>query len=814
VDVVSLAPVPVASLRWRLGDGDWMQTLVCKLTIKLAPGTSLLAKRHDPIYEHDRFPDDGQSGGPYAPADLVPGKPCVDVTLVGAAYAPNGHPCESLVARLEIGSLDKSLTVESDDPFKSAPLSYRSPADNGAAAHGAVRIKPLAPGGALAPPNSWRLAGFGPVASHWPSRNALLRGSKPPSDLAKGDEVTLADDFDLQFFNAAPPDQQIDLIRPGDTLVLENLHPEHGTLRTHLPLVSPQAFVERPGGKRSELEMKIDSLWIDTTRCVATLTWRAQLSLTRLEEPGKIWLAVAGPGKRLSNDGLARLIRSLGGASDDDEPTSAGDPLGETQSMRRKARKSDEDTMTSVLSGEHTSAAKADEGTSEDALDPDGTIDGPGWLKPIRAKNSETGEMPSMRAQAALPPHFRRAPAATGANERGPLAGAAPLLRQPMPTQPGVGPFNSAVARSAAVSGGSGVPSSAAAARGAAGSKGTAGPKGAARPTDNAGPASIGAASSMAAASMAAASIGSPVSGRAPDSVWQPRPPNPLADTSSLPQKVEPKPESKAPARRRAPEDRQVVELLWFDAKATGKLRVRWPALCDELDFAPRDPKHDLPAAEGRSAREHHVHFGVLTEAASHDVATIGAILRDAISDGGRFTPPLVLLRGRLSFPFEHVEILRATAASVAPLAGDDKKLKEALQQVKEVLDTPLVSGSSETVANFTGHLRKVYSQAKRSLSLEYLDDMVERILLEQRRYQKRTLFGGTWLRGVFTPEGTKEQIPTYLPEELEKQLPMMVSFRARLIAEAHVKQDQYEAHPHALRIVTLGRILDLDNSA
>jgi len=270
-------------------------------------------------------------------------------------------------------------------------------------------------------------------------------------------------------------------------------------------------------------------------------------------------------------------------------------------------------------------------------------------------------------------------------------------------------------------------------------------------------------------------------------------------------EKTQPKPKAQRPTR-------ETVELLWFDEEATDRLRRRWPKLCDDLDFAPRDDRHDLSTSDPKRARDHHTHFGVLTEARATDRFSLVQELREAVSETGRFTPPLVVLRGQLRFPFEDVEILRATAASVAPIAGEDKKLKEALSQVKELVDTPLLAGSGETVRNFTNHLRKLFEQSRRALSLDYLDETVQRVLLEQRRYQKRTLFGADWIRALFTSKGdAKDQaIPCYLLELLDKQLPTMSHFETRLIAEAHVKQDQYESHPYALRVVALGRVVKI----
>jgi acyl-CoA hydrolase len=102
-------------------------------------------------------------------------------------------------------------------------------------------------------------------------------------------------------------------------------------------------------------------------------------------------------------------------------------------------------------------------------------------------------------------------------------------------------------------------------------------------------------------------------------------------------------------------------------------------------------------------------------------------------------------------------------------------------------------------------------SQSKRPLPVKFLDAHLERVLLEQRRYQKRTVFGAPMLRGLFTPAGSSAALPAYLPESVADKLPLVVQMKVRLIAEAAASQDQYESHPQALRVVALGRAMAVD---
>ena len=112
-----------------------------------------------------------------------------------------------------------------------------------------------------------------------------------------------------------------------------------------------------------------------------------------------------------------------------------------------------------------------------------------------------------------------------------------------------------------------------------------------------------------------------------------------------------------------------------------------------------------------------------------------------------------------------------------------------------------------------TARLKEAFGAQSRALPANYVETNVERILLEQRCFQKRTLLGSARLRAAFVPRGRRGAgrqgpgIPTYLPEHLEKALPMFQRFRAAILAEAHSQQDQFETHPTALGVLALGRV-------
>ena len=164
---------------------------------------------------------------------------------------------------------------------------------------------------------------------------------------------------------------------------------------------------------------------------------------------------------------------------------------------------------------------------------------------------------------------------------------------------------------------------------------------------------------------------------------------------------------------------------------------------------------------------------------------------------------------GELRFPFDEMEMLKTAAAAAKPLAKEDKKLTDLLDMLAELLETPLLQGSPGAVESLLRDLTSAVQQTRRPLPVKYLDAHLERVLLEKRRYQRKTVFGGPCIRALLGREGGA--IPAYLPDALSEKLPLVTAMKARLLAEVCPSQDQYEGHPHALRVVALGRVVGLE---
>jgi hypothetical protein len=253
-----------------------------------------------------------------------------------------------------------------------------------------------------------------------------------------------------------------------------------------------------------------------------------------------------------------------------------------------------------------------------------------------------------------------------------------------------------------------------------------------------------------------------------------------------------------------------VVELLWFDGAGTAKLRARWPQRSSELEFTPLDPQHDLVDEDPERARAHHTHFGLMMSGAAVDLPDLAALMRNAVDDRGRFSPPIALVEARLQLPFDPNKALRALVDSVRPLTGSDEKMMAVLTQAEVLLDSPWAGGSEEAVSNMAARVRKTYGKSRSTVSLAQLDISLERLLLSSRAYQRRKLLGGDWIRGELKGTENDELVPAYLPAVLSETLPMLQSFPSRMIIEVHARQDQYEAHEIALKTLSIGRVLPL----
>ena len=803
MDVVSVSPFRTGSLLWRRGSGSVL-TLVVKASFALLPGESALATEQDDLNERENHWDDDQNRSLYAPSDLAPFKTRADVVLVGNAFAPRGKPVRSLLVGFRVGELERLIEVHGQrtwtrdgelregsrwtklalryeragggpDTWNPVGVSPDAPSDR----FGVRALPNLQPPGLVltSPADIIRPVGFGPIASTWLLRREKLQDRADAWTDAALAYTPLGDDFDPRYFQVAPPDQQVNEIRDDERLVLENLHPEHPRLSTRLPGLHPKVFIDLGTDLPAELPMISDTLWIDTDRAVCTVTWRGQVPLTRPDQPGRLVVAAEGAGQKLDWTSIKALLAVK------------AEPGGNGEDFQKTLTRSEQVSTARALP-----FARADEAREPIAASrPSEPL--PPKERPARTGPRMTQEFVVTESLTALPPWMVQS---------APEPPTQTVRLDPPPTGASF-PFSPPVASFTPV---------------------------------HVAPALLPI------ASVPLAMVAKP---RAP-SLGETRSPSldASSDTAILlasfsgsmgtPSAAsEPKPSPRDASREVETRGPATVplELVWFEPAALARIRKTavWAPLiklpsrgetkalseankpaATAIDTASRD--ETLATSESPPDPEE-----VAEQAARLDISTIlgkavamnagelAAAVDDSLAEGGTMTPPLAMIAGEIDFPFDEVELLKATVGAAAPLAAADKKLKEILDLVGEILKTEL-QGAPEVVEALVLRVRDAWSKANRLLPPNHLETQPERLLLERRNYQKRDLLDGEWIRALFTPVGADAPVPIYLPAALARRLPLFKRFGARVIAEVHPQQDQYESHPVALRVLAIARLV------
>ncbi|AUX20549.1 hypothetical protein SOCEGT47_010210 [Sorangium cellulosum] len=324
--VSSACPLRVASLVWQPRPGAFALTVVCKATFSLEPGLSRLAPAQEAPWEADVPWGDEPGASLWAASDLAPFKRRADVLVVGHAHAPPGERATSLVARLAVGAVDKRIEVHGPRawtlvgrltdaiPFAEAPLRWERaasgpdgwnpvgvPVNPAPDVRGLRRAPSLLPPGTVlrAPADAPPPAGFGPIAPSWPGRVSRLRQHAATFRHDAWAEQPLPEDINPSYFNAAPPDQQLEQLTGGERIVLAHLHPRHPQLATVLEEVIPRAALRRGDSAPQEMRLRCDTLWIDADRGICTLTWRGAVPLGHAGEDVTVVVTAERPHEEL-----------------------------------------------------------------------------------------------------------------------------------------------------------------------------------------------------------------------------------------------------------------------------------------------------------------------------------------------------------------------------------------------------------------------------------------------------------------------------------------------------------------------------------
>ncbi len=831
MDLVSACPLRVASFVWQARPGTWVLTVVCKGTFRLEPNVSPLADEQEHPNDDDNHWDDDPRKSVYAPGDLVPFKPRPEVLLVGNAFAPGGQPVPSLNARLRVGDVDKAITVCGDRswtldgrlrepaPFVRMSLRYERAA-GGPDTSNPVGVRPAATGsfGEVTIPNLWppdrapeqrgeivEPIAFGPIASAWPARRdrlGPLARSFAQRDLVR---AAMPLDVDPAFFSSAPRDQQLSELHADETLLLENLHPRFPRLHTRLPAVAPRTFVERRGAAPQEIPMRADTLWIDTDRSLATVTWRGQIPMSAADEPGRVLVGMDRGAERVSWTDLVKLAGAHGAGANRSAPASPAYP------PREAPTDAEVDAAESLSDDDFREAGESVAIGAPPGGDATSTLFLMG--APVAARPTPFARDPEVQAHDPLRKAEQAAAAIRGHDLPAGWAPPSPFeASAPMPSLPDVTSGRGESSAQTAVLTPAITPAVPVVAPPPAmvvrpSLYDVADPPARPEPVKEVAVAGVLAKATDAGAGVARLGVLG------------------LSDAAAGAHRAVEREEAAAvePSEERVPQGRprpsEILKLLWFDPKIVPRLHrhSEWRILLAERELRLLDEPEVDEAAEDGPARG--AVFEVLSRGVPSPPDGLRKALSEAVDDRGAFEPPLVLLSGELEFPFDEVEALKATVTVLTPLGPTDKKLKDTLDAAADFLRTPGADQFGQLAQGLTDRLREAFAQVRRSLPAEYVDSHTERALLRQRAYSMKTLYGKRWIRALLRSaggpagrggdgRGVEAAPPVYLPEALKDELPAYRRVRVKALGEVDLQEDQEEAASWVVKVAALARVI------
>ena len=310
--------------------GRELLVVVAKGTFRIPPpdapeGSFELHAAQLPLIMVDTFTGEPGLSAPVSEVDFAPRKPRCDILLLGSAYAPQGRPATRVEVGMRVGNWSKTMAVVGprhwecglsgatptppsvfvrqpisyDVAFGGTDLLHEDPARHaafmpnpaGRGFHRHIRVewvegRPLPateevdrsvrdPGG------DYRPMAFGPVGRGWEPRcrfagtyDAVWRDKYFP---------VLPSDFDEQYFQSAPLDQQVPLVHfqngPVD-VVLVNLTPE-GLTRFTIPHLTAPVHVFTRDGEREDHMATLDTVVIEPDEERFSLTWRVTRPLKK-----------------------------------------------------------------------------------------------------------------------------------------------------------------------------------------------------------------------------------------------------------------------------------------------------------------------------------------------------------------------------------------------------------------------------------------------------------------------------------------------------------------------------------------------------
>jgi hypothetical protein len=271
----------------------------------------------------DTFSGEPGFSAPLNEVDFAPRKHRCDVLLNGSAHPPGGRPATRVEVGLRVNGMAKSfavvgnrswqsglrgVTASAPEPFSVMPISYdrafggvdnrhEDPSRHGAFMRNPVGTgfhKDLRPewvdgtpmpnteqsGRPIASPDSQAAVpmSFGPIGRGWEPRSKY---AGTYDDTWREDHFPfLPPDFDEQYYQAAPLDQQVPHPQGGEEIRLVNLA-SGGEVAFTLPVFDAPIHFFPKKGERDDGKLVLDTIVLEPDRQRFTLTWRATRPLKK-----------------------------------------------------------------------------------------------------------------------------------------------------------------------------------------------------------------------------------------------------------------------------------------------------------------------------------------------------------------------------------------------------------------------------------------------------------------------------------------------------------------------------------------------------
>ncbi len=261
-------------------------TVVVKVKVSLDEGMARVGPA-DEIVMEERFPAGARAIS--HDSDVAPYKPRAEVTLIGSACAR--APVPQLDVKLGVHGdgafFEKQLRVFGDrsapggppTPFQRMPITWERAWGDGMANPAGIEPDGRRMPNVVDPEAMTAPAGYGPIGCAWAAR-ARFMGHADPRQL-RGTQLEMPNDLSWGYFLAAPPDQQLKMLRGNEVIVLESLIEGRPRVRSQLPALHATASLIGPGAgpNGAAIALKIDTLAIDADRQHAHVLFRGTASI-------------------------------------------------------------------------------------------------------------------------------------------------------------------------------------------------------------------------------------------------------------------------------------------------------------------------------------------------------------------------------------------------------------------------------------------------------------------------------------------------------------------------------------------------------